>query len=203
MLFGKSRLEMKVGIFVFFGIVILVVVVLSIGGFKSWSSGRLVKFNFNFINGVKIGAPVRFAGMDVGQVKRINLIFLPEGKTKIEIVGWVEDRVKIPVDSTVWVNTLGLLGEKYIEIMPGKDTINFLSRNQILEGEDPIPMQEVERLIRKAASDIDATIVKINNGEGTIGKLLFNETIYNELEALIKDVRKHPWKLFWKTKEKK
>src|SRR4030042_882309 len=142
MLFGKSKLEMKVGIFVFFGLVILVIFVLSIGGFKSWTSGRMVKFNFGFINGVKIGAPVRFAGMDVGQVKKINFILLPEGKTKIQIVGWVEDRIKIPVDSTVWVNTLGLLGEKYIEIMPGKDAVNFLSAGQSLEGEDPIPMHE-------------------------------------------------------------
>lgn len=203
MLFGKSKLEMKVGIFVFFGLVVLVVFILSIGGFKSWSSGKYFRFNFNFINGVKIGAPVRFAGVDVGQVKKINFIFLPEGKTKVEITGWVEDRAKIPVDSTVWVNTLGLLGEKYIEIMPGKDTVNFLSAGQALDGVDPIAMHEVERVLIKTASDIDETMAKIKSGEGTIGKLIFDETVYNELEALIKDVRKHPWKLFWKTKEKK
>jgi phospholipid/cholesterol/gamma-HCH transport system substrate-binding protein len=202
MLFGKSKLEMKVGIFVFFGLVILVVFILSIGGFKSWASGRFVKFRFGFINGVKIGAPVRFAGVDVGQVKKINFIALAEGGTKVEVVGWVEDRIKIPSDSTVWVNTLGLMGEKYIEIMPGKDTVNFLSVDQTLEGVEPIAMHEVERVVRKTASDIDETIVKIKNGEGTIGKLIFDETVYNELEALIKDVRKHPWKLFWKGKEK-
>jgi phospholipid/cholesterol/gamma-HCH transport system substrate-binding protein len=203
MLFGKSKLEMKVGIFVFFGLVILAVFILSIGGFKSWSSGKYFRFNFNFINGVKIGAPVRFAGVDVGQVKKIDFMPLPEGGMKVEVVGWVVDRVKIPADSTVWVNTLGILGEKYIEIMPGKDTVNFLSENQALEGADPIAMHEVERLVRKTASDIDTTMVKINSGEGTIGKFIFDETIYQELEALVKDIRKHPWKLFWKTKEKK
>jgi hypothetical protein len=41
------------------------------------------------------------------------------------------------------------------------------------------------------------------NKEGTIGKLLYDDTIYKELEALAVDLRKHPWKLFWKTKEKK
>jgi len=203
MLFGKSRLEMKVGIFVFFGLVILVVFILSIGGFKSWSSGRLVKFRFGFINGVKIGAPVRFAGMDVGQVKKIDLIFLPGVGTKIEIVGWVEDRVKIPADSTVWVNTLGLLGEKYIEIMPGKDTINFLTVNQVLEGADPVAMHEMERMLKKTTADVSMTMEKVSKGEGTIGKLFFDESVYNELEAMVKDLRRNPWKLFWKTKEKK
>ena len=33
-----------------------------------------------------------------------------------------------------------------------------------------------------------------------MGKLLYDDTIYNELEALVIDLRKHPWKLFWKTK---
>jgi phospholipid/cholesterol/gamma-HCH transport system substrate-binding protein len=203
MLFGKSKLEMKVGIFVFFGLAILMVFILSIGGFKSWASGRYVKFNFGFINGVKIGAPVRFSGVDVGQVKKINFIFLPEGKTRVEIVGWIEDRIKIPVDSTVWVNTLGLLGEKYIEIMPGKETTQFLSKGQSIDGIDPVAMHEMERILKKTAGDVSVTMEKISNGEGTVGKLLFNETIYDELEAMVKDLRKHPWKLFWKTKEKK
>jgi phospholipid/cholesterol/gamma-HCH transport system substrate-binding protein len=200
MLFGKSKLEMRVGIFVFFGLVILMIFILSIGGFKSWSSGRLMRFKFGFINGVKIGAPVRFSGVDVGQVKKINFTPGPDGGTQVEVVGWVEDRVKIPADSTVWVNTLGILGEKYIEIMPGKDTENFLAKNAVIEGMDPIAMHEVERTVRKTASDIDAVIEKIKNGEGTIGKLLFNETIYNELEAMVKDLHRHPWKIFWKSK---
>ena len=61
MIFGKTKLEMKVGIFVFIGLIILVVFVLSIGGVKTWSSGYKVNFIFNFVNGVKNGAPVRFA----------------------------------------------------------------------------------------------------------------------------------------------
>lgn len=196
MLFGKSKLEMKVGIFVFFGLVILVIFVLSIGGFKSWASGRYVKFKFGFINGVKIGAPVRFAGVDVGQVKKINFIPGPEGGMKVEVLGWVEDRIKIPEDSTVWVNTLGLLGEKYIEIMPGNNTQSFLPSGAVMEGSDPVPMHQVERALKK-------TTDKITSGEGTIGKLIFDEALYDNIEAMTQDLRKNPWKLFWKTKEKK
>lgn len=114
MIFGRSKTELKVGIFVFVGLVILMIFILSIGGFKTWSSGYKVKFVFNFINGVKLGAPVRFAGVDVGQVKKINFISSLDGRTKVEIVAWVKDSVNIPLDSSIWVNTLGLLGEKYI-----------------------------------------------------------------------------------------
>lgn len=203
MIFGKTRLELKVGIFVFIGLVILVTFVLLIGDFKTWTSGYKINFTFNFINGVKIGAPVRFAGVDVGEVRDINFIFVPqENKIKVQIEGWIKKEVKIPIDSTVWVNTLGLLGEKYVEVMPGRDYKNYLSAGQTLVGNDPIAMHEVSELAKNIISDIDEMIVKIKNKEGTVGKLLYDDTIYQETEALIKDLRKHPWKLFWKTKEK-
>ncbi len=204
MIFGKTKLELKVGIFVFIGLVILTVFVLSIGGFKTWSSGYEVSFVFNFVNGVKIGAPVRFSGVDVGQVKRLNLI-IPKSQgenTRVRILCWVKSSVKIPVDSTVWVNTLGLLGEKYIEIIPGKDYSKYLVANQGLTGQDPMPMHEVTVLARKIGDDMDHVLVGLTNKEGTIGKLLYDDTIYKELEALVTDIRKHPWKLFIKTKEK-
>ena len=204
MIFGKTKLEIKVGIFVFVGLLILTTFILLIGDFKTWTSGYQLNFMFNFVNGVKIGAPVRFAGVDVGEVKEIKFTLAPEDQiTKVQIIGWLKKEVKIPQDSTVWVNTLGLLGEKYIEIMPGKDYKNFLLANQTLIGVDPIAMHEVAQLAKSIAGDIDESIVRIKNKEGTVGKLLYDDTIYKELEALIIDLRQHPWKLFWKGKEKK
>lgn len=204
MIFGKTKMELKVGIFVFVGLVILAVFVLSIGGFKTWTSGYEVDFIFNFVNGIKIGAPLRFAGLDRGEVKKISLFFIPgEQKTKVRVTCWIKKDVRIPLDSTIWVNTLGLLGEKYIEVMPGKDYEHTLSVNQSLVGVDPIPMHEVVRLAESIIENINDSIVKIKNKEGTLGKLLYDDTVYNELEAFITDIRKNPWKLLIKTKEKK
>jgi len=203
MIFGQSKLELKVGIFVFIGLVILTTFILSMKDFKNMTVGYEVNFIFNFANGVKIGAPVRFAGVDVGEIKEINFITTPDDpKPKVRIVGSVKKEIKVPVDSTVWVNTLGLLGEKYIEIMPGKDSSNILLAKQTLVGVDPIPMQEVSVLAKDIAKHLDESLVRIVNKEGTVGKLLYDDTIYKELEALVTDIRKHPWKLFIKTKEK-
>ena len=204
MIFGQSKLELKVGIFVFIGLVILTAFILSMKDFKSMTAGYELNFIFNFANGVKIGAPVRFAGVDVGEIKEINFVTTADDpKPKVRIVGSVKKEIKVPVDSTVWVNTLGLLGEKYIEIMPGEDSSNILLAKQALVGVDPIPMQEVSVLAKDIATHLDESIKRIINKEGTIGKLLYDDTIYKDLEALVADIRKHPWKLFIKTKEKK
>ena len=204
MIFGKTKLELKVGIFVFIGLTVLVIFILSIGGFKTWSSGYRINLNFNFVNGVKIGAPVRFAGVDVGEVKKISLQFIPaENRSVVHLEVWVRDIVRIPADSTVWVNTLGLLGEKYVEIIPGKDYANSLKDSQSLTGVDPLATHELFNRAERILHNVDDGIVKIRNKEGSLGKLLYDDTVYNELQALVTDVRKNPWKLFIKTKEKK
>jgi len=202
MIFGKTKMELKVGVFVFIGLVILAMFVLSIGRFKTWTSGYRVNFTFGFINGVRMGAPVRFAGLDVGEVKQLKLFFAPgESKTRVNVQCWLRREVRIPEDSQVWINTLGLLGEKYIEIMPGHDYSRCMQQNESLVGVDPLTIHEITRLAKSIADNLDVTFNRIRNQEGTIGKLLYDDTLYNELEAFAKDIRRNPWKLFFKTKE--
>ncbi|MBU0547455.1 MAG: MCE family protein [Candidatus Omnitrophica bacterium] len=204
MIFGKTKLELRVGIFVFIGLVILVVFILSIGGFKTWSSGYHINLSFNFVNGVKVGAPVRFAGVDVGEVKEVKLEFIPEeSRSNVDLDIWIRNNIKIPADSTVWVNTLGLLGEKYVEIMPGNDYANYLKANECLIGVDPLPIHQIFKNAESILHNLDDGIAKIKNKEGSLGKLIYDDAVYNELQALVTDIRKNPWKLFIKTKEKK
>ncbi len=224
MIFGKSKVELKVGLFVLSGLLVLAIFVLLIGDFKNRVSSYKVNFQFNFINGVRKGAPVRFAGVDVGQVTDIRLVPSPrEHATKIEIVGIVRNDIKIPVDSQVWVNTLGILGEKYIDVMPGKDYSVFIGENATMIGNDPVAMHEFGDMAKSIIQKLDASITeikgvvgsvdaltrniddgvtRIKNKEGTVGKFLYDEKLYNDLDALVNDIKLHPWKLFIKTKEK-
>ncbi|HOU36320.1 MAG TPA: MlaD family protein [Candidatus Omnitrophota bacterium] len=224
MIFGKSKLEMRVGMFVFAGMVVLMIFVLYIGDFKNTLSTYRVNFTFNFINGVKVGSPVRFAGVDVGEIKAIEFFFPVKGeRPKVRMVSIITKSIKIPRDSTVWVNTLGILGEKYIEIMPGRDYSDVLKNGDTMVGNDPFAMHEFGELAKSLATKLDTTLTSINgvadsiktltlnlddgvtrikNGEGTVGKLLYEDELYNEMEALVVDLKSHPWKLFWKGKEK-
>jgi phospholipid/cholesterol/gamma-HCH transport system substrate-binding protein len=224
MIFGKSKMELKLGIFVFIGLVILMIFVLLIGDLKNLVSAYKVNFVFNFINGVRIGAPIRLAGVDVGEIRDIKFQFnRGQGNTKIVLVGLVKNGMCIPKDSQIWVNTLGLMGEKYIEIMPGKNYDDCLKENESMVGNDPLAMQEFGELAKSLAKKLDSSMLeikdlavslkaltrnlddgisKIKNKEGTVGKLIYDDALYNEINALVTDIKKHPWKLFWKGKEK-
>lgn len=212
----KSKsLELKVGIFVFIGLIILTSFVLWIGDFKVIKHGYHIRAVFGFANGIKVGAPLRLAGVDVGEVKEIKLTHQKDGKTIIFVAAWVDSDTKIPKDSRAWVNTLGLLGEKYLEIIPGRDYENVLKENDVLLGEDPTSVQEVTDLAKDIALQAKTTLTSLqetlasaqslmkdmHEGRGTVGKLFTDDKLYTDIEEMFADLKKHPWKLLYRPKD--
>lgn len=218
------KLEFKVGIFVFIGLVIFAIFVLMIGDFRLINPGYTFKVSFGFANGVNKSAPVRLAGVEVGEVRKIEIGYDENTKKPLVIVNvWVSKSAKIPIDSRVWVNMLGLLGEKYIEIIPGEDYGRVLSEGSLIIGEDPIAIQELTDLSRgiaeqvgKTVKDVSVTLSKLNTtldsinlilanaqqGDGTVGKLFFDDSLYNNIEEMFGDLKEHPWKLLYRPKDK-
>ncbi|MFH1621502.1 MAG: MlaD family protein [Candidatus Omnitrophota bacterium] len=220
----SKKLELQVGIFVFIGIVILVGFVLMIGDFRIINPGYTFKTSFSFANGVKTSSPVRLSGVEVGEVREIELGYDEVTKKPTVLIEvWVKKDTKVPVDSRIWVNMLGLLGEKYIEIIPGENYAQLLKEGSIIRGEDPIAIQELTDLSREIAEqigetveDVSVTLNKLNTtldsinlvlanvkeGEGTVGKLFFDNSLYNNIDEMFGDLKKHPWKLLYRPKEK-
>ncbi|MFH1593667.1 MAG: MlaD family protein [Candidatus Omnitrophota bacterium] len=197
--------ELKVGIFIAVGILIFFIMVFSIGDVYFIRKGYIVNVIFNFANGLTEGAPVRLAGVNVGLIDKID-IFFDEGerKTKVAMAAWIDDEtLKIERDSKVVINTLGLLGEKYMEIFPGTTRDDFLKEGDEIVGHDPISTELLAEKIGELANSATVVMNRLKDGEGTIGKLLVEEKIHDDLEAFVADIKQHPWKLLHKPKESK
>lgn len=191
--------ELKVGVFVLTGVAILFLMVFSIGGINLSRTGYHIKVQFNFANGIGGTAPVRLAGVGVGQVQKIRIIRDENSKTtKAELTVWINDKIKIEKDSKVTINTLGLLGEKYLEIFPGTSGSPTLKTNDTIVGKDPVSMEKITENLGNLTDSVTVIVDKIKNGEGTIGKLLTDSAMYDNLEAFTADIKQHPWKLLVK-----
>jgi len=194
--------ELKVGVFILIGIAILFIIVFSIGDINLSKTGYRIKVLFNFASGIGPSAPVRLAGVGVGQVQGIHVIHDPkDNKTKAELTAWINDDIKIENDAVVTINTLGLLGEKYLEILPGTAGAASVKPNDTLVGKDPVSMEKVTEDLAALSGSVRTIVDKIKSGEGTIGKLLNDDAIYNNLEGFTADIKKHPWKLLNKPRE--
>lgn len=214
---AKSRIELGVGIFIVIGLIILVSFVFLISDFQFIKPGYQFDVIFGFANGLREGAPSRFAGVDIGEVKALRVFYDPETlKTKVRVRVWVKEGSRIPPDSQVWINTLGLLGEKYLEIIPGENYDAPVKAGDTIMGQDPVAMAEIteesKKLVLKieeAVGGLNDVLARIKTGQGTLGKLVYDETVYQNISAvsgglkeLTEDLKRHPWKLLFKPKEK-
>lgn len=188
--------ELKVGIFIMIGIAILFLIVFSIGDINIIKRGYHIKIDFGFVDGVGGSAPVRFAGIGIGQIDGLKIYYDEKQKrTRAQLNAWVKDGVKIEKDATATINTLGFMGEKYLEIFPGSSGNGFLKEGDTLMGKDPTPITKVYENLAGLTDSVTVIVNRLKNGEGTIGKLLTEDKIYKDLEAFVEDIKNNPWKL--------
>ena len=197
--------ELKVGIFIAIGILIFFIIVFSIGDVYLVRKGYRINAIFNFASGITKSAPVRLAGVNVGQIDKIEIFFdEKEKKTKVKLTAWINDEdIRIETDSIALINTLGLLGEKYLEIFPGRERGSFLKDGDDIVGHDPIPTERLTEKLDQVADSVNVVMRRLREGKGTVGKLLVEEKIYNDLEALVEDIKEHPWKLLHKPRTRR
>jgi len=232
----ESNLEFKVGLFVLAGLVALTYFIFSVTDKAVLEEGKSIHAVFQFANGLKKNAPVRVAGVEEGIVKNIGLFFdRQDQRTKAEVEMWVKRDTKIPADSTITINQLGLLGEKYIEIVPGMNAQEFMEEGKTYVGKDPIAQEAISERVMQVANRVDVAIGGINDmvrdeeyrrdigetlanlnsltgniddilndvrsGRGTVGKLFYDDRLYDDLQGFTSDLKANPWKLLYRPKK--
>ncbi|HET7502886.1 MAG TPA: MlaD family protein [Kofleriaceae bacterium] len=123
----ERGLEFKVGLLILLSSAILVGFLVVLGNY-SLSSGFTISVDYDYVGSLQPGAPVKLSGIKVGKVRSVELFGgKPDPaihqRVQVRVTAWVEDRVAdaIRSDAEFFINTAGVLGEQYLEIVPGKD----------------------------------------------------------------------------------
>ncbi|HBE44587.1 MAG TPA: hypothetical protein DDW17_03820, partial [Deltaproteobacteria bacterium] len=146
--------QFKVGILVLIGILILFYMSFRIGKFGVFKdTGYDIAVLLDSANGLDTKSPVQIAGVEVGKVKSITL----DGFKAMTTIT-IKKGVRIPVDSKVVIKTQGVLGEKYIEIIPGKETQMLASGESIKEVLSTANLDEIFDNINVAAKNFGDTM---------------------------------------------
>ena len=197
----RPSYELKVGIFAFGGLLILIIFVFYIGNIYLFNPGYLINIRFRSASGIEPGAPVHVAGVVSGEVKDIKVRF-EGGNTFVDLRVWIAEGTKVPNNAIAEIKTLGLLGEKYLDILPQPDAVSFLQTGGLLAGRDPISMDDVVARSHQLVARMEGTTVtldtilkRIESGEGTVGKLVADDSLYQDMKELMADLKRNPWKL--------
>ena len=123
----ERGLEWKVGLLILISSAVLVGFIFVLGNF-SLRSGYSIHVDLDYVGSLQPGAPVKVSGIKVGKVTDVELrggaVDAALGKrVQVRVTAWIEDRARdgIRGDAEFFINTAGVLGEQYLEIVPGRD----------------------------------------------------------------------------------
>lgn len=130
----------KVGIMTLAAVALLSYLVFIIGDFSFSEKGYNFIISFYSVNGLSKGASVSMSGVKIGKVTSLEF-----NDDQVYVHCYVsEKKYYIRRNSSFTISTAGLMGEKYIEIMPTRDyTSPYISDNEVVAGTDPIRMDEL------------------------------------------------------------
>lgn len=189
----------RLGIFIFLGTVLLVLSIFFLGNKEKLFSQTIeIKTYFNQIEGLKPGAPVRLSGYDIGSVKSISLTD-SGAQGRVEVIMIIDISLKkfIRIDSQASVETEGLVGKKIITISAGSQDAAEIVDGGSIPSKNPINIaaimdetQSIMSNINRLSKDFADIFAKINKGEGSIGKLVYDESLYKNTESLTRSADK-------------
>jgi phospholipid/cholesterol/gamma-HCH transport system substrate-binding protein len=186
--------NVKLGVFVLAGLLFLILLLYMIGRNRNmFGSNFTLKARFDNVQGLKPGNNVRFAGIEVGTVKKISII----NDTTIEVVMIIEDRMQsiIRKNAVVSIGTDGLVGNKVVNIVAAKEMAEGAADGDVLFSKKPLDTDEMLRTLNKTNNDIaviaenlKSTITRINNSNA-LWNLLSDEGLPDNLRQSAQNIK--------------
>jgi len=184
---SPNKRAVVVGIFVLLGLVFLIAGILTIGNIKNTFTQKMnVTAVFDNVNGLQPGNNVWFSGVKIGTVRSMDFFGRSQVKVVLSINRDIQDYIR--KDAKVKISTDGLIGNKIIEIYGGSGLSEAVAENDTLGVEKALSteqmmatFQENNKNVLEITNDLKVISKKLSKGEGTIGKLLTDETVYNNI----------------------
>lgn len=186
-----TRREVRVGIFISGAFILLALLILFVGDVQELfkKPGYRVYAVFDSALGLEKNAAVKMAGIKIGLVKDITL----DGR-RARVTMSIYPNYRIPHGSRVTLASLGILGEKYVEIVPGKED-TYYEPEEIMESLPPISFDQLGTLLLSMGEDVKRVSNSINNVVSkdlgpNLKKTLENlQSLTAELDSLLKENR--------------
>ncbi len=198
--------QLKVGIFALAALAVLGLLILnSTGDFNPFQKKLRFKARFASADGLREGGQVQFAGVNIGKVEAVR--FLPPDSAEAEKLEAILSVVttldgtpiteRIRTDSTAQLIATSVVGnDKMINITPGTVKGNAVSENHVLESTTAISINQLTQTgndllgqINKLAIPTNEILNKANRGEGTLGKIINDQSLYTGLDATIGEAK--------------
>lgn len=188
--------QLKVGVTMLVALITLAVLIFLMSGTTGLFTQKIELISyFDDASGLRVGAPVRLDGVDIGNVTKIRVVpDVTRKLTPVQVIMKVNLRYHYGLhkDSMTVLSTAGVLGETYInidssdatgpeaqndDVLPSKEVPDFSDMVRAGQG----TLQNMDALIKR----LDRIIAFVESGNGSVGKLIYDPTLYNRLNSTV------------------
>lgn len=202
----ELSIEKRVGIFFLLTLVTLGVMIELVEDWNPFERRQNYSTFFNAAVGIRVGDPVRMAGVDVGKVETIQI-----DKNRVRMDFYVLAGTPVKTDSVAMVRQTNLLGGQFLALSFGSESAEILADGSVLQSREGANLEELidsfnrnqnrffdtaEALLADSRasfvgllSRLEAVSRKIDEGEGTLGLLVNDPGLYNNLQDTVGQVR--------------
>jgi phospholipid/cholesterol/gamma-HCH transport system substrate-binding protein len=190
--------QLRVGLTVLFASVTLAVLIFVMSGTGGWFTRKITLRSYlDNAGGLRQGAPVRLAGVDIGNVTRIRIV---GGKplTPVEITMKVNTKYSFNLrkDSVTLLSTAGVLGETYVDVDSSAAKGPEATDGDTLAARSQPELQDVVRASQGTLQNMDALLKRVDrilafveSGQGSLGKVIYDPALYDQLNATVTEFK--------------
>jgi phospholipid/cholesterol/gamma-HCH transport system substrate-binding protein len=192
--------QLRVGLTVIFASLVLALLLFLMSGTSGLFSHRIVLVSFfDNASGLRVGAPVRLSGVDIGNVVGIRIVPDKDKQaTPVEIIMKVSMKYSFNLrrDSITSLSTAGVLGETFMDIdssqaigPPARNGDTLPTRvhpdfNEVVRSSQST-LQNMDALLKRA----DRILAFAESGKGSLGKFIYDPTLYDRLSQAVAELK--------------
>jgi phospholipid/cholesterol/gamma-HCH transport system substrate-binding protein len=190
----NEKFKIKLGLFVVGSMLLFIAAIIIIGKQKNlFDPVFYISAKFNNVSGLQVGNTVRFAGINVGTIDKITII----NDSTVQVDMLVKQSVKrfIKTDAEVSIGSEGIIGDKLLVISQGSSGAKEVKAGQELAASEPVEMDAIVESLQVTAvnaelisRDLASIVGNINSGKGTLGRLIQDTTIAENLSQTMENL---------------
>jgi len=190
-----QKFKVRLGLFIAGGLTLFVLAVFIIGKQKNMFN-PIFKLTTTFYNvsGLQVGNNIRFAGINVGTVD--NILIINDSTVRVDMLIKKDVWQFIKSDCQVAIGSEGIIGDKLLKISQGSTDAPLAKEGQHLESSEPIETDALMASLQVTAGNVQVITqqlaeitIKINKGKGTLGRLIQDETLAENLNKTIVNLK--------------
>jgi phospholipid/cholesterol/gamma-HCH transport system substrate-binding protein len=190
-----TKFKVRLGLFIIGGLMVFLIAIFIIGKQKNlFVPVFKLTSSFHNVSGLQVGNNIRFSGINIGTVDNIEIV----NDTTVRVDLLIQKSVQrfIKADCQAAIGSAGIIGDRVLVITQGSYDASIAKDGQYIESKEPVEPDAIMASLQTSADNtavisfnLAEIMIKINGGKGTLGRLIQDSTIANNINSTIVNLK--------------